>query len=337
MDKRKSLTFKARSTEEIIRTLKENFGENARVLSIYQIKRRGLTRFLKKPQFEITATAGEVPLQGAIPQEPPIATKPLINPSSSLPLKQQIQRILTHSGFSQPLMDAFFENEPLQDQYNIQEILNNFFHFLQKLYEQLNVKELGKRIALVGPSGVGKTLTLCKLIAQEVFTLGQKPVVIKLDGEQSGGQNILSVFCNILGIFVFQEGVDQYMSYDAQQKMLFDHEGVNFFDPDAVNSCNAKLDQWSVDTRVLVINALYDTDFLNQCFSKITDLKLTHCIFTHLDEATQSNKLWQYVLKGGLSPYCLSFGQSLTADFTPHVLSYLLNKTKITEDLLKLY
>jgi flagellar biosynthesis GTPase FlhF len=208
---------------------------------------------------------------------------------------------------------------------------------LQKSYEQLYIKEPGQRIALVGPPGVGKTLTLCKLIAQEVFTLGQKPAVIKLDGEQSGGQDVLGVFCNILGISLFQEGVDQYMSYDTQQKMLFDHEGINFFDHDAVNSCNAKLDQWSVDTRMLVINALYDTDFLNQCFSKITDLKLTHCIFTHLDEATQSNKLWQYVLKGRLSPYCLSFGQSLTADFTPHVLPYLLNKTKITEDLLKLY
>ncbi|MDR0756152.1 MAG: hypothetical protein LBE99_04550 [Puniceicoccales bacterium] len=336
MDKRKSLTFKARSTEEIIRTLKENFGENARVLSIYQIKRRGLTRFLKKPQFEITATAGEIPPQGAIPKDPLITTKTFINPDASIPFKQQIQRILIHSGFSQPLMDEFFENEPFQDQCNMQEILNNFFHFLQKSYEQLNIKEPGKHIALIGPSGVGKTLTLCKLIAQEVF-LGQKPVVIKLDGGQFGGQDVLGVFCNILGIFLFQEGVDQSMSYDAQQKMLFDHEGINFFDHDAINSCNAKLDQWSVDTRVLVLNALYDTDFLDQCFSKIKDLKLTHCIFTHLDETTHSNKLWQYILKGKLSPYCLSFGQSLTADFTPHVLPYLLNKTKITEDLLKLY
>ncbi|MDR2769554.1 MAG: hypothetical protein LBB19_03285 [Puniceicoccales bacterium] len=336
MDKRKNLRFRARSAEEIIRTLKNNFGENARILSIHQIKRRGLTRFLKKTQFEITAAAGEVHLQGAVPQDPPIGAKTFINPSASIPFKQQTQRILMHSGFSQPLMDAFFENKPFQEQCNIQEILNSFFHFLQKSYEQLNIKEPGQRIALVGPSGVGKTLTLCKLIAQEVF-LGQKPAVIKLDGEQSGGQDVLSMFCNILGISIFQEGVDQYISYGTHSKMLFDHEGINFFDHDAVNSCNTKLDQWSVDTRVLVLNALYDTDFLDQCFSKIKDLKLTHCIFTHLDETTHSNKLWQYILKGRLSPYCLSFGQSLTADFTSHVLPYLLNKTKITEDLLKLY
>ena len=212
----------------------------------------------------------------------------------------------------------------------MQQGLNQFFKFLQTSYEKLTIRGFGKRVALIGSAGVGKTLVLCKLLAQEVFIFGRRPIVIKLDSEQAKVQEALNIFCDVLGVPCYQEGVDLVPNNLEGQAIFFDCEGVNFFDDEEINSFRMKLEQWQVDTRILLANALYDHQFLDKCFSRTALLNLTHCVFTHLDESLNASKLWKYILKSGLSPYCFSFGQNLTSDFTQQVLPYLLNKTRIT-------
>ena len=346
MEKERRFRLVVKSAEEAVHLLKKNFGDKARVVSVKQVEGKGLARFLCRPRLEIIAVLGqdrEVETESTpevIEKESvPVQAEPLVQEVKRFDekdhynggtLRERMEQILEKSGFAKLLIEEFLENEAMADNLTVQQGLNLFFNFLQKSYEHLSLRPVGRRIALLGPSGVGKTLGICKLLAQEVFIFGRRPIVIKLDSEKAKGQEALNIFCEVLGLVYYQEGVDIVPSNLANCDLFFDCEGVNFFDDEELISFNAKLDQWQVDTRVLVLNALYDHQFLDKCFSKVDLLKLTHCVFTHLDENINASKLWKYILKGGMSPF-FSFGQNLTADFTQQVLPYLMNKTRIID------
>ena len=329
------------SAEEAISVLKKNFDDRAKVLSVRQIEGKGLSRFLRKPKLEVIVVVSDKKM-GEV--KPLVSTKPIAPVPAVLEKtynqtfeskksdiggpKIEIQNLLLKSGFDPLLVQEFFLKEGSVTKNNSwQRNLNLFLQYLQNAYNQLVFQPVSERVAFIGPSGVGKTLSLCKLLAQEVFIDRQHPCVVQLNGDQPKGQEALGIFCDILSVPFFQEGMQEIPEILPQQRCFFDSEGIDFCDPEEISQLNCKLNQNNVTTRILVLNALYETSFLDFCFEQAARLNATHCVLTHVDECINTIKLWKYILKGGLSPYFFSCGQNLTSDYTTQMFSFLIDKT----------
>lgn len=341
MDTEKKYKITVSSADEAVRVLKKNFDERAKVLSVKQIEGRGLARFLKKPKLEIIVSVSnkkpEEKKQAPTPAKPAVPVAVLEKAYTSgqntkkgdIPLpKVELQSLLVKSGFDPLLIQDFFAKNGVPAKNNTwQQNLNLFLQYLQNSYNQLNFHPVTDRVVFMGPAGVGKTLSLCKLLAQEVFIDRQQPCVIQLNGDQPKGQEALGVFCEILNIPFYQEGMQEIPEVLPQQRCFYDCEGIDFDQPEEISQLNCKLNQQGITTRVLVLNALYDTSFLDLCFEQAARLNATHFVFTHLDETINAVKLWKYILKSGLTPYFFSYGQNLTSDYTSQMFSFLIDKS----------
>lgn len=341
MDTEKKYKITVSSADEAVRVLKKNFDNRAKVLSVKQVEGRGLVRFLKKPKLEIIVSVSnkkqEEKKVAAVSQKSSVPIAVLEKTyargqnakRSDVPLpKVELQNLLVKSGFDPLLVQDFFVKNGMPTKSDSwQQNLNLFLQYLQNSYNQLNFHPVTNRIVFMGPSGVGKTLSLCKLLAQEVFIDRQQPCVIQLNGDQAKGQEALEVFCEILNIPFYQEGMQKIPEVLPQQRCFYDCEGIDFNQPEEVAQLNCKLNQQEITTRVLVLNALYDISFLDLCFEQAARLNATHCVFTHLDEAINVIKLWKYILKSGLTPYFFSYGQNLTSDYTSQMFSFLIDKS----------
>lgn len=328
------------SAEEAVKVLKKNFDGRAKVLSVRQIEGRGLIKFLSKPKLEIiVSVSNEVKATltpGMVSRPTQVIKQEVVKRYETLSSKCdtnvfipriELQKLLVQSGFDPLLVqDFFFKNPSLKDD-TWQKNLNLFLQYLQSTYNQLVFKPITNRVVFMGPSGVGKTLALCKILAQEVFIDQHQPCVIQLNGEQPKGQEALELFCDILNVPFVQECLQPLPEPSMGQRYFFDYEGIDFNSPEEISHFNCKLNKQGIETRVLVLNSLYDTSFLDLCFEQAARLNATHCVFTHMDETINIIKLWKYVLKGDLSPYFLSYGQNLTSDYTQQVFSFLLDKT----------
>ena len=328
------------SAEEAVNVLKKNFDNRAKVLSVRQIEGKGLSRFLRRPKLEIIVVVSEenkalnpvnVTTTSAVPATPKAILDKTYNANASddilLP-KIKLQNLLIESGFDPLLVQDFFAKEGANANNNSwQKELNLFLQYLQNSYNQLTFKPLTERVVFLGPAGVGKTLSLCKSLAHEVFINQQQPCVVQLNGNQPKGQEALGVFCDILNIPFFQENMQEIPENLPQKRCFFDCEGIDFNQVEEISQLNRKLNQQEITTRILVLNALYDEAFLDFCFEQGARLGITHCVFTHLDETINAIKLWKYILKGGFTPHFFSYGQNLTSDYTDQMFSFLIDKT----------
>ena len=342
------------SAEEAVRILKNHFGDKARVLSVKQVEGKGLARFLGSPRLEIIATVEEQETPQIPPPQPPKAEQPpqeksetvnnkidnaesesndrCFSQSTPVVTTKQIGNVLKRSGFDSIVVGNFLENiECREDKpLTLQESMQSFLENLKKTYEAIPRIPIGKKIAFFGPAAAGKTLALCKLLAKEVFIEKTSPIVMKFASEQPKGEEALSVFCNVLGIKFINE-LDKDTDEIVEENTVFcDSDGFSFNSEEDISSMKTKLTKWNVDTRILVLNATCESEFLDHCFSKATQLGATHFVLTHMDEVIAASKLWKYILNSGLSPLLFTYGQNLTSDFTQNMFSFLLNKSLAT-------
>jgi len=79
--------------------------------------------------------------------------------------------------------------------------------------------------------------------------------------------------------------------------------------------------------RAIVINAAYDPSLIRRCFEVGARLECTHVVFTHLDELQHWGKMWDFLLRSGLTPMFLSTGQNIAGDCEENVFEAVLSRT----------
>ncbi|MGY8713916.1 MAG: hypothetical protein ACKVJ1_08540, partial [Verrucomicrobiia bacterium] len=208
--KRFRLTVK--SAEEAVRVIREKLGDKARVLSVRQVGGEGLKKFISSPKLEVIAeipsedltddslseeksnieppkpTAGTTATEDSTLLEPSLVGESLQSAVSenetpgAVSIESDSFKILAKTGFDSQLLSDIrsWSNWTEIKDLSLAESLKEITIGLSDRFRSLNILPTEDRIALIGAPGVGKTTTLCKFLAHEVFMNKKTPNVLKV-------------------------------------------------------------------------------------------------------------------------------------------------------------
>jgi flagellar biosynthesis protein FlhF len=346
-----------RSAEEAVRVIRERLGEDARVLSVKQVGGEGLKRFISSPKLEVIA---EIPSQeqqaeeaNALSHEPAGAesgksgavlqdekpTEPVMQEKQSeqiLTTEDQgengspgeTSRILSKAGFDLALLSDIqsWTDWKKVNELPLADALKEITIGLSDRFRSTPSVPTTDKIALLGAPGVGKTTTLCKFLAHEVFMNKRTPHVLKVENGIPNPDDALRIFCEVVGVTLFREA-GNLPEISESNPLYLDFPGLSLSHVDDWVETKETLDHLDVRTRVLVLNGAYDRQVLLKNISSGKHLGATHIAFTHFDELSNSTKLWPIILHSALSPLCICNGQNVTGDFTTSVLNQMISRT----------
>jgi flagellar biosynthesis protein FlhF len=354
--KRFRLTVK--SAEEAVRVIREKLGDKARVLSVRQVGGEGLKKFISSPKLEVIA---EIPSEDLTDDslsedksniEPPKPTagttatedSTLLEPSlvgeslqsavsenetpSAVSIESDSFKILAKTGFDSQLLSDIrsWSNWTEIKDLSLAESLKEITIGLSDRFRSLNILPTEDRIALIGAPGVGKTTTLCKFLAHEVFMNKKTPNVLKVDNGIPNPDDALRIFCEVVGVTLFRES-NKTPDSSEESPLYLDFPGLSLGQTEDWMQAQELLDDLNVQTRVLVLNSAYDKQVLSKSISLGNSIGATHLAFTHFDELSNSTKLWPLLLRNNLSPLCICNGQNVTGDFSTNVLNQMISRT----------
>ncbi len=335
------------SAEEAVSVLRQRFGNRARVVSVRQVEGKGLARFLQAPKLEVIAAVGDPPAPTpvstphqsgeSVQQVRPVVTempRPAAQESAafpgeaSFPVHSRLVRLLEAGGISKQVLSRLqlypswtgIESMPLARS------LPEVGGLLRAEFRTVPRRPLGDRIAFVGPAGSGKTTALCKRLAMDVFLRGQKPSALKLDLDRANPGDALSVFCEALGAnYIRTPG--EAPTPGRGRTLYVDLPGFGLWAEDELGDIRNALGPLFTTSRAIVINAAYDPSLIRRCFEVGARLDCTHVVFTHLDELQHWGKMWDFLLRSGLTPLFLSTGQNIAGDCEENVFDTVLSRT----------
>ncbi|MGB0370058.1 MAG: hypothetical protein ACPGN3_01815 [Opitutales bacterium] len=239
-----------------------------------------------------------------------------------------LSKVLRTAGFDNTLLTSL-ENSPKWEkicELPVPRALTEVSRWLRQDYERIDTVNVTGRMAFLGTPGVGKTTALCKRISHDVLMKGARVHVLKVDQDMPNPDDALRLFCDVMGANFFRDPASLNQIPDNETVYL-DFPGIHRSREEDWIRVRRSLDDMKVDTRILIINTVYESSMIRDALRMGSTLGATHLVFTHLDELSQATKLWPIVRHSGLSPLFASYGQNVAGDYSDDVLSALLERT----------
>lgn len=180
-----------------------------------------------------------------------------------------------------------------------------------------------KRIAFVGPTGVGKTTTLAKIAALCIGRFKKSVALITIDTYRIAAVEQLKVYGEIMGLPVdvvltpsqFQKAVQKHCDKDV---ILIDTAGRSPQDKISIEELSTFLCGDLAIEKHLVLSAGTRDSELLEAVSHFQKLNLDKTIFTKIDECTSLGVILNTQLKN------------------PTPLSYITNGQRVPEDIIEI-
>ncbi len=324
--------FVVKSAEDAARVIREQLGENARVLSVRNVDTGGVLGLFSSPKLEVIA---QIIAPEPVPEPAPVAVeepKAVLSelgaanesvsagrvraPRSMIRApKMTLPELLRRSGFSESLLARLERSSEWRrlEELPLHRALVEVGNHLRELAAQRPARAPLSRAAFLGTPGVGRTTALCKWLSAEVFRRARIGHVVTAEFDRPNSPGQLPVFCEALGVPLAHFPASTEPATE-NAFVYFDLPGLSLRNP-AENAAVARfLETEKITERVLVLNAAYDHSTLRAAYAAGRELGATHVVFTHLDEVSQWGRLWDYLLDGDLEPLFLATGPSLTSD-----------------------
>lgn len=190
-------------------------------------------------------------------------------------------------------------------------------------------------VALVGPTGVGKTTTTAKLAAQYVMRHGADSLLlVTTDSYRVGAQQQLEIYADILNVEMhpLRDGDSLEVLAEpmrGKRLVLVDTVGMSQRDQ-RLPSKIAALQQSQSSQLVLLLNAAAQPATLDEVariyrrIAQESDLQINDCIITKTDECMHSGGVLDVICRHQLKVQAISSGQRVPEDFEPPILDTLL-------------
>ncbi|MBU0674043.1 MAG: flagellar biosynthesis protein FlhF [Proteobacteria bacterium] len=189
-------------------------------------------------------------------------------------------------------------------------------------------------IALVGPTGVGKTTTAAKLAAWFSIREGLKVTLLTIDSYRIGGTDQLRSYARIMKlpceIALHRTDLGSSLNRHRRQDIIIiDTAGKSPYDPDHINELSRWFAPPDVVLPYLVLPATIKKEDLVGIIRTYRPLSPAGLMLTKLDETRAYATLCQGVISANLPIAGLCIGQRVPEDYlpaTPTLLATLFGK-----------
>lgn len=183
--------------------------------------------------------------------------------------------------------------------------------------------DTGGVVALVGPTGVGKTTTIAKLAARFALRHGRRHVaLVTMDHYRIGAHDQLRTYGKLIGVPVHIAGDAEELRVILNQMndrklILIDTAGTSQRAMQ-LSEQFAMLDvDGAVIRRYLVLSATSQMAVNDEVVSSFSSINPERCIVTKIDEAASLGGVLSVMIKHGLPVSYMGDGQCVPDDFHP--------------------
>ncbi|MGL5291977.1 MAG: flagellar biosynthesis protein FlhF [Vibrionaceae bacterium] len=249
------------------------------------------------------------------------------------PLRAMLIKRLERIGFSPALVDqlASYIPENLSPREAWDELLSIISD--QIITAEDNLLEEGGVIALLGPTGVGKTTTIAKLAARAAMDFGADDVaLVTTDTFRIGAHEQLATYGRILSCPVkvaknAQELADILYQFRYRRLVLLDTAGMGQRDMRLSEQLDTLIKNSGAHIRsFLVLSATSQRRVLQETIDHFCKIPLSGCILTKLDESLSLGEMISVMIEYALPIAYLTNGQRVPEDIRKASGQYLVNK-----------
>ncbi|RFC37490.1 MAG: flagellar biosynthesis protein FlhF [Candidatus Nitrotoga sp. SPKER] len=244
------------------------------------------------------------------------------------PQRTRMLRDLLNAGFSPALSRQMIDKMPAKANMEwIRQVLANNLRIATK-QEDLIVR--GGVVALIGPTGVGKTTTTAKLAARAVVRYGaDKVALLTTDSYRIGAHEQLRIYGKILGVAVHTVRDTEDLRFTLsglKQKHLVLIDTIGMGQRDSRMAAQAEMFNATGVRRLLLLNATSSGDTLNDVVCMYNGAGVIGCIPTKLDEAVTFGTVLDVAVRHKLTLHYIANGQRVPEDLHEVNMEYLLHR-----------
>lgn len=241
-----------------------------------------------------------------------------------LPEDSPLARELANSGVSTDLIRKIVDTLntlPLQGgNQTVKSRLGETLGRLIKFAGTLKLKKNSPRIiALVGPTGVGKTTTTAKLAAMYALNRGNKVALITMDIFRVGAVEQLKTYSRIMGIPLevastpkeLEKAVEKHSACDL---IFIDTAGRSHKDKEKLDEMKNFLDHKIPMEVYLCLSATTKDRELEEILNRFRIFQISKVVFTKIDECESFGNMVNLLMKDNLQIAYFTTGQRVPED-----------------------
>lgn len=255
--------------------------------------------------------------------------------SDRSPLRAQMLRNLARIGIAPDIAGMVVDRlEPVADVRSLWHApLSTLAQILPVSNDEILTK--GGTIALIGPTGVGKTTTIAKIAARYAMQHGEEDIaLVSADAYRIGAKEHLMAFANIIGAKVYSasnnDELTELLTHLSRKKrlVLIDTEGRSPRDRDLANRLAAYGSNQERVRFYLTLSAATQEAALDEAIRQFRQVPLEGCIVTKIDEAAQLGCIISALIRHDLPASWLADGQRIPEDLysAAHKKMWLINQ-----------